>query len=67
MKKNKDINSSSYSALFMQLQQLVAAIEDDALPLDLLHSKIEEANKLLKICEQKLRNIETDLEPKTNL
>jgi exodeoxyribonuclease VII small subunit len=57
----KKITEQTYSQAFLQLQQLVAQIEDDNLQLDLLAPKIDEAKSLLIFCEQKLRTIEKEI------
>lgn len=51
----------TYSAAFTELEKLVEQVESDQIPLDSLAEKVKKANELIKICEAKLRSIETDL------
>jgi exodeoxyribonuclease VII small subunit len=55
------MNHLTFDQAWQQLQQLVAAIEEESLPLDELASKVKEAKQLIRYCEEKLRNIEQDL------
>ena len=55
------MNHLTFDQAWQQLQQLVAAIEEESLPLDELASKVKEAKQLIRHCEEKLRLIEQDL------
>ena len=47
----------TYSQALASLELVVNELEDGALPLELLPQKIQEANNLLTLCDQKLRHI----------
>ncbi len=55
-------NPSSYNEAFEQLQKLVAQVEQGEIPLDQLADQVKLANKLIAVCEKKLKAIEGDLE-----
>lgn len=59
MSKAKDNNG--FDNLYNKLKRLVAEIEGEDLPLESLKEKIVAARALVKECEQKLRNIEDEL------
>lgn len=52
----------SFDEAWQTLQQLVAEVEDENLPLDQLAEKVKAARQLMKYCEAKLRSIEHDLQ-----
>jgi exodeoxyribonuclease VII small subunit len=52
----------SFDEAWQALQQLVAEVEDENLPLDQLAEKVKAARQLMKYCEAKLRSIEQDLQ-----
>ncbi len=52
----------SFDEAWQTLQQLVAEVEDENLPLDQLAEKVKAARQLMKYCEAKLRSIENDLQ-----
>jgi exodeoxyribonuclease VII small subunit len=54
-------NDLTYHEAFAALEKLVNQIEDEKIQLDTLAEKVNEANDLIKFCENKLRNIETEL------
>jgi exodeoxyribonuclease VII small subunit len=54
-------NHLTFDSAFQNLIELVAEIEDDKIQLDTLAEKIKAANELIKLCEDSLRKIETDL------
>jgi exodeoxyribonuclease VII small subunit len=51
----------TYSAAYAKLEELVAQLEDGNIPLDELSLKVKQANELISICENKLRNIQTEV------
>ena len=51
----------TYNTAFATLQQLVRQLENEDIQLDTLAAKVQEANKLIKYCEIKLRVIEEDV------
>ena len=56
-----------YSEAFTKLEQLVAQIEDEAIPLDTLADKVQQANELITYCQTKLRVIETSVRASDNI
>lgn len=52
----------SFDEAWQTLQQLVAEVEDENLPLDQMAEKVKAARQLMKYCETKLRSIEQDLQ-----
>ncbi|MCU0334984.1 MAG: exodeoxyribonuclease VII small subunit [Chitinophagaceae bacterium] len=52
----------TFDEAWQTLQQLVAEVEDESLPLDQLAEKVKAARQLVKFCEAKLRSIEQDLQ-----
>ena len=53
MKKNP-----TYSEAFIELQEIVAEIENEEVGIDLLEARIKRASELLKICNEKLYKTE---------
>jgi exodeoxyribonuclease VII small subunit len=51
----------TYSDAYAKLEELVAQLEDGNIPLDELSLKVRQANELISICENKLRNIQTEV------
>lgn len=51
----------TYDEAFNKLEQLVGQLEESNIPLDKLSEKVKQANELIKICEDKLTKIETDV------
>lgn len=51
----------TYSEAFAKLEQLVSELEDGNIQLEELAAKVQLANKLIAICENKLRKIEKDV------
>lgn len=55
------MNNKTFDEAWQELEKLVAAIEDETLPLDELAQKVKAAKQLIRYCEEKLRSIENDL------
>ena len=55
-------NEINYTEAFAELETLVEELEDGDVPLEELATKIKQANKLIEICELKLRKIDSDTE-----
>ena len=53
-------NSLTFDKAFSDLTKLVDQIEDNKIQVDTLTVKVEEADKLIKFCETKLRTIESE-------
>jgi exodeoxyribonuclease VII small subunit len=51
----------TYSDAYAKLEELVAQLEEGNIPLDQLSLKVKQANELISICENKLRNIQTEV------
>jgi exodeoxyribonuclease VII small subunit len=52
---------TNYTDAFRELQQIVADIERGEIPVDELSEKIKRAGILIKICREKLRKTEEDV------
>ena len=52
----------SYRQAAEQLEEIVAQIENGELGIDELSKKVEEAAELVKMCKDKLRRIDADIE-----
>jgi exodeoxyribonuclease VII small subunit len=51
----------TYDEAFNKLEQLVGQLEEGDIPLDKLSAKVKQANEFIKICDDKLTKIETDV------
>ena len=51
----------TYSEAFASLEQIVLQLEDDGIQLDTLAEKVKEATNLIRICESRLKKIESDV------
>jgi exodeoxyribonuclease VII small subunit len=51
----------TYSDAYAKLEELVGQLEEGNIPLDELSLKVKQANELISICENKLRNIQTEV------
>ncbi len=51
----------TYKDAFDELNNIAESLENDDLEIDSLAKKIKRANELVKICKEKLRAIETDV------
>ena len=53
--------SITYKDAFEELNRIAQSLENDELEIDSLAKKIKRANELVKICKEKLREIEQDV------
>lgn len=51
----------TYSEAFLQLEELVEQLEHGNIELEKLSEKVKDANKLIAICEAKLRKIDSEI------
>jgi exodeoxyribonuclease VII small subunit len=51
----------TYSDAYAKLEELVAQLEGGDIPLDELSLKVNQANELISICGNKLRNIQAEV------
>ena len=51
----------TFDKAFAAIEEIVQEIESETIPLDELAQKVREAKKLLAFCNEKLRNIEAEL------
>lgn len=58
-------NDLTYSLAFSKLEELVQQLEAGNTPLDQLTEKVKQANELIAICENKLRNIQAEIKDAT--
>ena len=55
---NKDINSMTYREAVQELDEILRAIENDAVDVDELTQKVQRSSQLIKLCKDKLRSAE---------
>lgn len=48
----------SYSSAYEELQQIVAALQNEQIPIDALPAQIERATQLVQFCKNQLRQTE---------
>ena len=51
----------TFDTAYTELEKIIRLIESENIPLDELAEKVKEAKELIRFCENKLRNIETEL------
>ena len=51
----------TFDTAYTELEKIIRLIEGENIPLDELAEKVKEAKELIRFCENKLRNIETEL------
>jgi exodeoxyribonuclease VII small subunit len=51
----------TYEAAFNELKEIAAAIENEAVTVDVLASKVKRASELIHYCQTKLRSTETEI------
>ena len=52
---------SDYAKAYEELQNIISQLNSDEIGIDDLGTKVKRAQKLIKACKSKLRNIEEDL------
>ena len=57
MKKNN--TTQTYEGAYNELQQIVSALQSDAISIDDLSEKVKRAAELVAFCQDKLRNVST--------
>ncbi|WP_439879555.1 exodeoxyribonuclease VII small subunit [Pontibacter sp. MBLB2868] len=55
---NKDLNEMTYREATQELEEILRAIENDAVDVDELTQKVQRSSELIKLCKQKLRKAE---------
>ena len=55
----------TFDKAFSELTKLVGQIEDDKIQVDTLSEKVKEANELIRFCETKLREIDSEIKEVT--
>ena len=55
-------NTLTYNEAFENLHALVLQLEGNSIPLDQLPDKVKQAQEWITLCENKLRQIESDVE-----
>ena len=51
----------TYEAAFNELREIAAAIENEAVTVDVLASNVKRASELIQYCQTKLRSTETEI------
>lgn len=52
----------TYDAAFAELKEIATLIESESITVDLLAEKVKRAADLIKICQDKLRSTETEVD-----
>ncbi len=55
---NKDLNELTYREATQELEEILRAIENDAVDVDELTQKVQRSSQLIKFCKEKLRKAE---------
>ncbi|AKD03823.1 exodeoxyribonuclease VII small subunit [Pontibacter korlensis] len=55
---NKDLNQMTYREATQELEEILRAIENDAVDVDELTQKVQRSSQLIKLCKEKLRKAE---------
>lgn len=55
-------NKMTFDEAYQTIEQIVQEMENDSIPLDELAAKVKTAKELLAFCNDKLRNIEAELQ-----
>jgi exodeoxyribonuclease VII small subunit len=55
-------SKQTYKEAYTKLEELVEQLEDGNIPLDKLAEKVKQANEWIAVCEDKLRQIGTDID-----
>lgn len=53
---------TSYQKAYDELQQIVAGLQNDEISLDDLSKSVKRAGELIKVCKEKLRNVELEID-----
>ena len=57
----KKTNEFSYDAAMQELQSLVGQLQNDQIGVDALAEKVRQATDLIRLCREKLRQTEEDV------
>ncbi|WP_266204673.1 exodeoxyribonuclease VII small subunit [Pontibacter kalidii] len=55
---NKELNNMTYREATQELEEILRAIENDAVDVDELTQKVQRSSQLIKLCKEKLRKAE---------
>ncbi|GAB3831398.1 exodeoxyribonuclease VII small subunit [Pontibacter rugosus] len=55
---SKDLNQMTYREATQELEEILRAIENDAVDVDELTQKVQRSSQLIKLCKEKLRKAE---------
>jgi exodeoxyribonuclease VII small subunit len=55
---NKELNEMTYREATQELEEILRAIENDAVDVDELTQKVQRSSQLIKLCKEKLRQAE---------
>ncbi len=61
MAKKKTTDELTYDAAMLELQKIVAQLQNDSIGVDDLAENVKRASELILFCREKLRTTETDL------
>lgn len=56
-----DKENLSYEAAFEELQEIMAALQNEEISVDSLSAKVKRASELLKLCHDRLRDTEKEV------
>ena len=55
-------NKMNYQSAYDELQKILQALQEGNLPLEELTSQVKQAHSLVKVCREKLRNAEIEMD-----
>jgi exodeoxyribonuclease VII small subunit len=61
-KTDKKNSAFSYDSAMLEIQNLVENIQNDKIGIDNLEEHVERVTQLIKMCQEKLRNLEQTVE-----
>lgn len=59
--KNQDTLPTTYESAYAELQQILQELQNDAVSMDDLTTKIARANQLIRFCRERLRMTEEEV------
>ncbi len=64
-KKTKNGKKLNYNTAYLKLEEIIDQLENGEIPIDKLGEKVRQANELIEICENSLRNIQEEIKATT--
>lgn len=61
-KKNEDSNSIGYSEAIVELEEILADLEEADVDVDVLAEKVARASELIKLCRERIGNAKLQID-----